>query len=98
VLREQWNALTEEQQEVFAPMCPYFAIELRSHSDTLPELQEKMSEYIANGTQLGWLIDPRQFKVHVYRPGRPPEILEKPDSISADPVLPGFTLNLAEVW
>lgn len=98
VRRDKWNALTKKQQESFAPICPDFVIELRSHSETVPELQAKMPEYIENGTQLGWLIDLWGFKVHVYRPGHAPEVLDKPSSISADPVLSGFTLDLTEIW
>ena len=62
------------------------------------ELKEKMAEYIANGTQLGWLIDPYETRVYIYRPGKPVEVLEKPASINGDPILPGFTFNVAEIW
>jgi Uma2 family endonuclease len=61
-------------------------------------LQDKMREYLANGAQLGWLIDPIARRVHVYRPQRQPEVLEAPATISGDPVLPGFALDLQKIW
>jgi Uma2 family endonuclease len=95
---ERWNALTEEQKASFAPICPDFVIELRSASDTLPNLQAKMSEYMANGASLGWLIDRQQQTVHIYRPNQEPEILDHPDAIGGDPELPGFVLQMAKIW
>ena len=68
VRRERWDALTEAQQDSFAPVCPDFVIELRSRQDRLAVLQEKMQEYIENGAQLGWLIDPLEKRVHIYCP------------------------------
>lgn len=94
----RWNALTTEQRRGFPPLCPDFVIELRSHTDSLTALQDKMQEYIANGAQLGWLIDPSERKVYVYRPQTADESLEDPASISGDALLKGFTLDLAEVW
>ena len=90
-------ALTAEERAKFLPLCPDFVIELRSLTDGLSALQDKMSEYMENGAQLGWLIDPLGGQVFVYRPGAPVERLEEPDSVSADPVLPGFRLELAEL-
>ena len=90
-------ALTAEERAKFLPLCPDFVIELRSPSDGLSALQDKMHEYMENGAQLGWLIDPPAGQVFVYRPGAPVERLEAPDGISADPVLPGFRLELAEI-
>jgi Uma2 family endonuclease len=98
VRRERWEALSEEEQEVFAPLCPDFVVELRSPSDTLAMTQEKMREYIDNGAQLGWLIDPRTHRVYVYRPGEAPVCLEQPTILSAQPVLPGFIFNVQEIW
>ncbi|MEH2265660.1 Uma2 family endonuclease [Nostoc sp.] len=91
---ERWNALTPEQQEKFAPICPDFVIELRSRTDSLKELQEKMQEYIENGVQLGWLIDRKNQRVEIYRPGKDVEILDNPASVSGENVLPGFVLDL----
>lgn len=94
VRRERWEALTQDQRERFPPLCPDFVGEIRSRSDRLVALQAKMQEYIANGAKLGWIIDPLQRKVHVYRPGEPVVCLDAPDSVSGDPVLPGFTLDV----
>jgi len=69
-----------------------------SPTDTLCESQDKMAEYIAHGAQLGWLIDPYNARVYVYRPGQAVECLENPTTISGDPVLPGFIFNVAEIW
>lgn len=98
VRREVWEALTDEQQEEFAPICPAFVIELRSSKDSLATLQEKMKEYIENGTELGWLFDPKNKRVYIYRPDESIECLENPDLISGDPVLPGFVFDPSEIW
>ena len=98
LLLSRWQTLTPDQQAKFAPICPDFVIELRSPSDDLPIIQAKMSEYIDNGARLGWLIDPQNRQIHIYRPNRPITILESPTAISADPELPGFTLNLQTIW
>jgi Uma2 family endonuclease len=94
---ERWNALTPEQQEKFAPICPDFVVELRSPSDSLKDLQEKMQEYIENGAQLGWLIDRKNKRVEIYCPGKNVEILNNPASLSGENVLPGFVLNLQNI-
>ncbi|NEU72534.1 Uma2 family endonuclease [Hassallia byssoidea VB512170] len=91
---ERWNALTPEQQESFAPICPDFVVELRSRTDSLKELQEKMQEYIDNGASLGWLIDRKNKRVEIYRPLKEVEILENPATLSGEDVLPGFVLDL----
>ena len=98
VKQERWDALTEEEQEGFAPLCPDFVIELRSRSDNLPPLEDKMLEYIANGAQMAWLIDPLRKRVYIYRPNRNAEILEDPETVSGDPELPGFKLDVRELW
>ena len=98
VKRERWDRLTERQQETFPPICPDFVIELRSPTDRLPQVCDKMLEYLENGALLGWLIDPTDFRVYVYRPGQELLILENPDTVSADPLLPGFTLNVMKLW
>lgn len=95
---EQFSSLTVEQRRKFLPLCPFFVIEVRSPSDVLKTLKEKMEEYIANGCQLGWLIDPDTMQVHVYRPGQPVQALDNPANISGDPELPGFVLDLEPVW
>jgi len=98
VRRERWDALTEEEQERFAPLCPDFVIELRSRWNTLKAQQEKMQEYLANGTQLAWFIDPRERRVYIYRSGEEVEVLTDAARVSADPILKGFVLQLAELW
>ena len=94
----RWEALSETERYGFAKICPDFVIELRSQSDSLREVQRKMVEYMENGALLGWLIDPQNRRVHVYRAGQPIEILEEPTAVSGDPVLPGFTLDLSVIW
>ncbi|MEH2165351.1 MAG: Uma2 family endonuclease [Nostoc sp.] len=94
---ERWNALTPEQQEKFAPICPDFVVELRSRTDSLKELQEKMQEYIENGTQLGWLIDRKNKRMEIYRPGKDVEVLDNPASLPGESVLPGFVLDLQQI-
>lgn len=98
VRRERLAQLTAEQKRKFLPLCPNFVIELRSPSDTLDDVKAKMNEYIANGAELGWLIDPEARCVHVYRPNTEVEILENPAEVSGDPELPGFVLDLREIW
>lgn len=95
---ERWNTLTAEQKASFAPICPDFVIELRSQSDTLKSLQAKMQEYIANGASLGWLIDRQNRKVYIHRPNREVEVLDNPESVSGEPELPGFMLQMAKIW
>lgn len=98
VSRERWDALTEEERESFVPLCPDFVLELRSATDSLSFLKDKMQEYIANGAQLGLLIDPKSKQAYVYRSNQPAECLDNPRLISGDPVLPGFALDLKDIW
>ena len=90
--------VTEEQRSRFLPLCPDFVIQLRSPADRLPALQDKMIEYTANGAALGWLIDPVNREVFVYRPGSDEERLDEPESLSAHPVLVRFELRMGDVW
>jgi Uma2 family endonuclease len=90
--------LTLEEKKRFLPLCPDFAIELRSPGDDLDTIKAKMEEYIDCGLRLGWLIDPETRTVHVYRPNVAVEELKDVTEVSADPELPGFTLNLREIW
>ncbi len=96
--RSRWEALTTAERERFAPLCPDFVAELRSKTDRLSELQEKMREYIANGARLGWLLDPKNRAVEIYRPNQPVEVLQDPSSLSGEDVLPGFVLDLMEIF
>lgn len=98
VKRSRWETLTPQQQEGFAPLCPDFVLELRSPSDALENLQAKMQEYLDNGARLGWLIDPVEKKAYIYRPQASVERLDDPQTISGDPVLPGFILEIRKVW
>ena len=98
VRQERWDVLTKDQRTGFAPLCPDFVVELRSPTDHLSVLQEKMQEYLDNGARLGWLIDPLDKRVYVYRPSQPLEPLDTPTSLSGDPVLPGFVLRIQELW
>ena len=98
ILWPRWNALAETEQDRFPHICPDFVIELRSPSDRLAVAQAKMVEYMENGARLGWLIDPQNRRVYVYRPGEPVATLEEPDTVSGDPLLPGFVLDLQRIW
>jgi Uma2 family endonuclease len=96
--QELWNALTRKQQKGFAPLCPDFVLELRSESDNMAPLQAKMREYMENGGRLGWLIDRKNKKVEIYRQGQEVEVLDNPSTLSGEAVLPGFVLDLTEIW
>jgi Uma2 family endonuclease len=98
ISNHRWDALTEDEQERFPPLCPDFVVELRSRTDTLKNLRQKMEEYMANGAQLGWLIDPQERRVYVYRPGAAVEQLDDPRAVSGEPVLRGMKLELQEIW
>jgi Uma2 family endonuclease len=96
--REKWDSLTEQQKDSFAPTCPDFVVELRSRTDTLKFLLDKMKEYRVNGASLGWLIDPSTRQVYVFRSYEEVVVLENPETVSGEPLLPGFTLNVTELW
>ena len=98
VKRDRLDNLSERQQEGFAPICPDFVVELRSHSDSLRTLHSKMLEYLANGASLGWLIDPFKRRVYVYSPDEELVILENPEVVNGEPLLPGFKLKMDELW
>ena len=98
ISQERWETLTDEQKGTFANICPDFVVELRSASDNLKPLQEKMQEYLDNGARLGWLIDPKNRTVAVYKVGLEVEILSNPTELSGEDILPGFVLNMRRVW
>lgn len=98
IKNERWNALSAEERKKFPPLCPDFVVELRSPSDSLVNLQNKMQEYIENGASLGWLIDPMTQTVYVYRPNVEIEILENPESVSGEPLLVNFSLEMKKIW
>ncbi len=96
--RARYEAMPIELRRKFIPACPDFALELRSPSDRLSVVQDKMAAYMSNGARLGWLVDPLRRRVYVYRPDAPVERLDHPASVAGDPVLPGFVLDLRRVW
>lgn len=98
ICQVRWDTLTPNQRQKFVLLCPDFVIELHSPSDNLKPLQEKMVEYIANGTLLGWLINPQKCQVEIYRPNMKVEVLNNPQELIGDPELSGFILNMRKIW
>ncbi|MEM9213535.1 MAG: Uma2 family endonuclease [Cyanobacteria bacterium P01_F01_bin.150] len=98
VKEERWQQLTPDERQKFLPLCPDFAIELKSSSDSLNDLQRKMEEYVANGLVLGWLIDPKQKTVKVYQQNLPCKTINQPKRLAADPVLPGFVMEFDDIF
>jgi Uma2 family endonuclease len=96
--RDKWDYLTQEQKENFPPVCPDFIVELRSDTDCLTRLQNKMQEYRDNGARLGWLIDLETRQVEIYRSGRDVEVLQSPASLSGEDVMNGFIWKLEKIW
>ncbi len=96
--REKWESVSPSERRKFSHVVPDFVIELLSPSDNLADIQSKMEEYIENGVRLGWLIDPQERKVHVYRAGGAVEILDDPEKVSGEDVLQGFELNVRQIW
>lgn len=98
----RWNTLTLQQKQGFPPVTPDFVMELVSPSDLknqrYEDLQNKMQEYLENGVQLGWLIEPSAKTIEIYRIGQPVEVLNNPQNISGENILPGFTLDLTEIF
>lgn len=95
---DRLRAIPDAQRDRFLPLAPDFVIELRSPSDRLGDAREKMREWIANGTQLGWLLDPVARTVDIFQPGQPETRLENPSRLCAEGVLDGFVLDLQPVW
>ncbi len=91
---ERWEALTSDERKKFPPIIPDFLIELRSQSDRLRRLQDKMQEYLENGLRLGWLINFPDQQVEIYRENQPVQIVQLPALLSGEEVLPGFELQL----
>lgn len=98
IKKERWEKLTAEDREKFPPICPDFVVELRSPSDSMKNLHNKMREYIENGASLGWLIDPQEKKIYIYRQAGETEILENPQIIGGESLLENFELNLEKIW
>jgi Uma2 family endonuclease len=98
VSSEKWDRLSREERAKFLPFCPEFVIELRSPSDSLSDLEQKMSDWLANGAELAWLIDPQRKLVVIYRPGRQPETLLQPDFLRGEEPILGFSLKMHRFW
>ncbi|MEG4046562.1 Uma2 family endonuclease [Microcoleus sp. Pol17_C1] len=98
IRRDRWDALTAEEKKKFAPICPDFVVELRSTTDSLEKLRAKMEVYVKNGARLGWLLDRKNRKVEISRQGREVEILDEPATLSGEDVLPGFVLDLTDIF
>jgi Uma2 family endonuclease len=98
IRKDRVTGLPKQQQQGFLHLCPDFVIELRSSTDRINRLKTKMEEYIANGAELGWLIDPKERTVWIYRPGRAPESLANPDRVAGEGPVAGFVLELADIW
>lgn len=97
-LKSHVRELSAASRDTYWHLCPAFVIELRSKTDRLPALRQKMHEYLDNGAQLGWLIDPQARSVEVFRPNQQPELLSEIDTISGEGPVAGFTLDLRLVW
>jgi Uma2 family endonuclease len=94
----RWNALSAEEKEKFPPLAPDFVVELRSRTDKLSDLQNKMLEYQDNGVRLGLLINPQDKQVEIYRLRKNVELLESPTSVDCGDLLPNFSLDLTKIW
>lgn len=95
---QRWNQLTLEQQKKFPPICPDFVIELRSESDALEPLQQKMQEYLSNGLRLGWLLNPKKRQVEIYRANQDKQVFENLKQLDGEDVLPDFVFELSILW
>lgn len=98
IKQERWNKLTEEEKAKFPPIAPDFVGELRSKTDSLKQIQEKMQEYMDNGVKLGWLINPEKKQVEIYRQGQEKEVLDHPQTLYGEDILPNFILDLSIIW
>lgn len=98
VAQARWDALTPAQQRRFPPITPDFVMELRSETDNIDTLRAKMQEYRDNGVRLGWLINPQEQQVELYRQGRSTDVLNAPVQLSGEDMLPEFVLELSRVF
>ncbi|GAB4531630.1 MAG: Uma2 family endonuclease [Pleurocapsa sp.] len=98
IKNSRWQAISKAQQRKFAPIDPDFVIELLSPTDDLIELQQKMLEYMNCGVKLGWLIDPDEKLVEIYRNGEDKEVLINPDSLSGEDILPELIVDLSDIF
>jgi len=98
VRRERWEAIPRAERRKFAPLCPEAVFEIRSENQTVAEMRQKVSVYLANGAQIAVLVDPDARTVEIYRPGREPEAYRDRASVALDPELPRFVLNLEPIF
>ena len=94
----RWDSLNLQQKRKFAPIDPDFVIELLSPTDDMSELQQKMLEYRSCGVRLGWLINPDEKIVEIYRHGQDKEVLDNPQTLSGEEVMPNLTVDLSEIF
>ncbi len=97
VTLEKWNSLSKEQRRKFLPIDPDFVIELMSPTDILGQVQNKMIEYMSCGVGLGWLINPDEKQVEIYRQGQDKEVLDYPQTLSGENVMPELVVDLTEI-
>jgi len=95
--KSRWDRFAKEKKEQFTEICPDFVIELRSPSDRLADIEEKMEEYIAYGARLGWLLDPVENRATIYRPDQQPQRIDNPATVTGEAVLPGFNFDFKEI-
>ena len=95
---ERWRSLSDDAKKKFPPLCPDFALELRSESDSLKELRAKMQEYLENGMTLGWLIDSQNQQVEIDKQNQKVETINSPQTLSGEELLPEFILDFTEIW
>lgn len=98
VLRSRLDKLTKSQKRKFLRLCPDFVVELTSPTDRLKQVKTKMREWMENGAQLAWLLDPDRTTAYIYRPGQEPEELVNPPKLAGESPVKGFTLNLTDIW
>ena len=97
ITQERFDALPEQQRNTIIEGAPDFVVEIRSRTDDLRPLQNKMAEWMQGGVRLGWLIDAHNRQVHVYRAGQPePQLLNDPDVLDGEDVLPGFSFPVRQ--
>src|SRR5713226_1262237 len=97
ISHKRWESLKPEDREKMARICPDFVVELRSATDRVSDLKNKMAEYLQNGARLGWLLDPIEERVYIYRQQRGVECIENPEELTGEDVLPGFRFNFREI-
>jgi Uma2 family endonuclease len=98
ISRDRWEALSQDDREKFPPIAPDFILELKSPSDNINDLRDKMAEYQDAGVKLGWLIDRQARTVDIYRQGQEPESRDRPTTLGGETILRGFELDLSIVW